>query len=92
MLNYCSDVGALSSLSLLKSHIFYYLSRFTSITSDSHFLEYFLPLLLNCYEIFAVSLLILRLIRDHIFLRVWQNAHVLPGQLAHRLLHVHTAS
>lgn len=72
--------------------IFYDLSGFTSVTSDLHFLEYFLPLLPSCYEIFAVSLLILRLIRDHIFLRVWQNAHVLPGQRACRLLYGHRAT
>lgn len=42
-------------------------------------------------KFFAIILLILRLIRDHIFLRVWQNTHVLPGQLAHRLLYAHIA-
>lgn len=72
--------------------IFYYLSKFTSVTSDLHFPEYFLPLLQSCYEIFAVSLLIWRLIRGHIFLRLWQSTHMLPGQLAHRLLHVRIAS
>ena len=71
--------------------MFYYLSGFTSVSSDLQFPEYFLLLLLSCYEIFVISLLILRLIRDNIFLRVWQNAHVLPGQLAHRSLHAHVA-